>query len=262
MKRTIIFAVCIGLLLFPIILNYILQLHITDHIIGNCENWLSFWGSYLAVIANMVMVYYAYKTIDVTIKTNKNSKKIKWHDDFRKAIISLKSQMDITVLRNLLQDLDDNLKNAESVKKRLILRQTEYNTTVYNLTLLLRDRDVIYSNNESIHLVKEVNTQLNPYLNSAIAIAQLASFVDGYLKGSYQKLDLEEILRIQDGVLLDYINRCNTQNRDFTSICHAIIMEIVKDISNIDYDKLDKVLYKIYEYDAGHSYEEIAKISI
>lgn len=43
----------IGLLLIPIILNFVLQIPSCFPIIGDSQAWLSFWASYIGAIASL-----------------------------------------------------------------------------------------------------------------------------------------------------------------------------------------------------------------
>ncbi|MDT3694147.1 MAG: hypothetical protein ROM03_07015 [Mucispirillum sp.] len=64
MKTTIqIIVILIVLLLFPIGLNYVLNLDIGATVVGKAKDWLTFWATYISGISSFAMVYLTYKII-------------------------------------------------------------------------------------------------------------------------------------------------------------------------------------------------------
>lgn len=56
-------CVIVGLLLFPILLNYLIQRPALFNVVGEPVNWLMFWATYLSAAASFVMIVYTALTL-------------------------------------------------------------------------------------------------------------------------------------------------------------------------------------------------------
>ena len=75
-----------GLLLIPIILNFVLQMPSLFPIIGDSQTWLSFWASYIGAVASFTMIAVTL----LTLKQNKaqlNEIKRQWEEEHRPHLV-------------------------------------------------------------------------------------------------------------------------------------------------------------------------------
>lgn len=118
-----------GLLLIPIILNFVLQIPSHFPIIGDLQTWLSFWASYIGAIASFAMIAITL----LTLKQNQaqlNEIKRQWEEEHRPHLvcriivnkkafflqISNPSQFDASNViikfgEDLINNLDDKFRN-------------------------------------------------------------------------------------------------------------------------------------------------------
>lgn len=237
-------------LAIPIILNYILQIHVVDSIIGNSVTWLSFWGNYIALIASSIMTYFAYRTIQVTIKTHKSNLCVHWHDNLRTTIVQLRTTLNLTKLNDIRQDLYDGKRDVDSIKKSLLQMQVDYNAASSNLEYLLIDREVLYKDKKYSSQVDAINKAVAPFSNYISVMTMLASMIDGIEKGSYEHHNLDEIIEMQDESLRRHIKDNMFGIKDVEAIKKQVLFGLSQELENFNFDELNTALSKIYKYDS------------
>lgn len=242
--------IVLALLILPIALNYLLQIHVVDCVIGDSATWLSFWGNYIAVIASSIMIYFAYRTIQVAVNTHKSNLCVKWHDNFRLAIVQLRTTLNLSKLNDIRQDLYDGKKDVDSIKKTLLQMQAEYNAASSNLEYLLIDREVLYRDNKYSSQIDSVNKAVAPFANYISVMTMLASMIDGIEKGSYGHYNLDEIIEMQEESLKHHIKENMFGLKDVDSIKKDVLYGLSKEQENFNFDELNKVLSQIYKYDS------------
>lgn len=57
----VIIIAIVALLVFPILLNWILQQNAIVPVVGDETTWLAFWPVYLSAVASFGMIYFTYK---------------------------------------------------------------------------------------------------------------------------------------------------------------------------------------------------------
>lgn len=76
----------IGLLLIPIILNFVLQIPSCFPIIGDSQAWLSFWASYIGAIASFAMIAITLLTLRQN-QAQLNEIKRQWEEEHRPHLV-------------------------------------------------------------------------------------------------------------------------------------------------------------------------------
>ena len=76
----------IGLLLIPIILNFVLQIPSRFPIIGDSQAWLSFWASYIGAIASFAMIAITLLTLRQN-QAQLNEIKRQWEEEHRPHLV-------------------------------------------------------------------------------------------------------------------------------------------------------------------------------
>lgn len=59
----VIIIAIVALLVFPILLNWILQQNAIVPVVGDGTTWLAFWPVYLSAVASFGMIYFTYKSL-------------------------------------------------------------------------------------------------------------------------------------------------------------------------------------------------------
>ncbi len=83
---TVLAIVC---LVFPFVLNWILQIKAIVPVIGDSSTWLSFWPVYLSSIASFGMILITYLTLQHNIKQTKELRKQREEDDRARLVFSV-----------------------------------------------------------------------------------------------------------------------------------------------------------------------------
>lgn len=98
-SRTTLIIIIGAILLFPIALNFILQLSVSEQVIGDETTWLNFWVTYLGVIFSAFMVYATFKTLRKTADINLSQKRSQWLCSFRSEAGTLLSLVDANYIK-------------------------------------------------------------------------------------------------------------------------------------------------------------------
>jgi hypothetical protein len=109
----------IPIILTPVVLNSSLQLQAPINIIGDSESWLNFWGTYLASIVTLMVLY-------ITVRHNqKNNKKTQ--------------QLQIAIMQNGIRErwLNDLVNTLKKNLSYVNLQKLTYHTN--NIDLNLKD---------------------------------------------------------------------------------------------------------------------------
>lgn len=251
MRLKLFFGIIIFIILvfiFPIGLNYILQISVAEKVIGTPVVWLSFWGSYITAIISGVMVYFSYKAIRVSVETTKVQRKLQIHNNLREAIFKLRNATDLGRLYELQQDLQD--KKYTSAKNELYRIQRSYNEASNNLDYILVDRDILYGIDERIRLTKEINSELKPIVEYIRVLSQFAIMQDGWAHRSYGDKKYSDVLELQDEPLSLIIkdNPHSIKLKDDYS--ETLLIAIANKYRNWDYTTFENKLLSLYKYDS------------
>lgn len=57
---------CVGVIILPIVLNFILMLPRFCNIVGDANSWLNFWPVYLSSVASFVMIYFTWQMLKLS----------------------------------------------------------------------------------------------------------------------------------------------------------------------------------------------------
>ena len=76
-------------LIFPFILNWLLQKKTFVPVIGDSSTWLSFWPVYLSSIASFGMIFFTYRTLLHNIKQTEDLKKQREEDERARLVFSV-----------------------------------------------------------------------------------------------------------------------------------------------------------------------------
>lgn len=87
--KWLITVLAIACLVFPFILNWILQIKAFVSVIGDSSTWLSFWPVYLSSIASFGMIFFTYHTLQHNIKQTGELRKQREEDERARLVFSV-----------------------------------------------------------------------------------------------------------------------------------------------------------------------------
>ena len=63
LNKWLVGAIVVLVLIFPFLLNWVLQINAFVPVVGDSVTWLSFWPVYLSAIASFGMIYFTYRSL-------------------------------------------------------------------------------------------------------------------------------------------------------------------------------------------------------
>ncbi len=139
------------ILIFPIILNFVLQLSIFNtNIIGDEKLWLTFWSSYLgAIIMSIITLFVLYKTLKQNqnnhkrltkfqIETINTQAKKEWFFELKKLIINNLSTLNFENVNTFLNQIkimslnNDILKDISLLEEKIKKLEIEFKIIYHN----------------------------------------------------------------------------------------------------------------------------------
>lgn len=150
-----------AILLFPIALNFILQLSVSERVIGNETTWLNFWATYLGAIFSALMVYATFKTIGKTADMNLSQKRSEWLCSFRSEAGTLLSLVDANYINVLAQEILWG--KTTKVMEEGIRLQNSLTKTKFVLNALLQEYDSLFNESNSSMYLDSLDRPLSQF---------------------------------------------------------------------------------------------------
>jgi len=242
-KRTWIFiAIIVGIIAIPVIFNFILQLPAFMPVIGDSIVWLSFWSSYLAAIASMCMVYFAYKTIRESLNEHKQNLRTNHHVYLRETLVGIQDTLSPVFYMNVVQELSE--KKYTHAKEQLMMVQRRYAAERTKLTYILLDIDELDQDNQGKKYMTRINSSLTPIVRFTETLTAYAVYCEGIENDLYQGLSKEQILADQRPEIQEILS-----SKIHPDTNTAACMELQKKLNAIDWDELDTCLCSVYTED-------------
>lgn len=266
MSKFKIFLICIGLLVFPIILNFVLQLKISGKVIGNEVTWLNFWGVYLGVIFSALMVYITYKTLHTTNHINLSQRKKEWLYTFREhsaELITLASKNNINVLAQRLLWGQESLIMEQAMELNSALQRN-----TFLITALLKEYDELFMQDKSKVYIEQINIYLQPFLDSFQEFVEYTVICDyltgcNYSQSGMNKTILMKSTMIANGFGAIYeclckLEKLNRQSPKFIEHYYEVRKETLKQITSQlrswDSNRFEQLLLKVCKDESRNIY--------
>ena len=84
-----IIAIVLGIVVFPLLLNWLLLRDAIIPIVGDNVTWLTFWPVYLSAIASFGMIYFTYRSLQQNKKQLEEMKQLREEDERARLVFSV-----------------------------------------------------------------------------------------------------------------------------------------------------------------------------
>lgn len=259
-KIVIIFIVVIFLL--PIIFNFVLPIKSFLPVIGNEENWLSFWATYIGAIVSALMVYVAIKTVQKTIALNKTTWRINWLDTYRNTAAELLLATNHMTIKQISQDiLAKEYKKAANSGRGVNLA---FKKSTFIMKCLFNEFDVKYECSKGKKYWHKILPYLKSFKENGGKVIKFALFCESMedkrwdvnsseCKAYFAKIEndsgedsyrtiLQSVKDLKNGYDETIIHNAIVETqRNFTENVkdmEKVLMEIDEECSKLAYDKL------------------------
>ncbi len=216
------------IILAPVALNFILQIHVSDQIVGKDIDWLTFWSSYLgAIISTLTAMFVLFKTLKQNHDENEKNRLVNKAENERNRKLQL----------NILRQQQENLWLDKFRQVALDYIQ------IYNPNALTRISLYIKFGKPGVSdLLKEIfdrsticNNKLNCFYKQDTNATILKRTLNGFMeKHDIVSKDIQEVvfnLLNNSTLSLAHINILY-QNKVLSKDMIAIVGEVLNDYSN------------------------------
>ena len=196
------------ILTLPIAINFLLLVPVFSPIVGENTDWLSFWGSYLGAIISAGVAF-----IILSIQHQQNKKENNDNRELQKNV--LKHQLKTQWLADLKIKLIDYYNAFHYID-------------LYNICVLMRDR----KETDKDFCVKKLHNCWSDKDNATYHIQMLFSSKTDEIEN-----DFMEMLSEYDTIFYELYT-------DLTWYCHIMSFEYLKNITPVEYAKLETEKFK------------------
>lgn len=196
------------ILTLPIAINFLLLVPVFSPIVGENTDWLSFWGSYLGAIISAGVAF-----IILSIQYQQNKKENNDNRELQKNV--LKHQLKTQWLADLKIKLIDYYNAFHYID-------------LYNICVLMRDR----KETDKDFCVKKLHNCWSDKDNATYHIQMLFSSKTDEIEN-----DFMEMLSEYDTIFYELYT-------DLTWYCHIMSFEYLKNITPVEYAKLETEKFK------------------
>lgn len=202
----------------------------------------------MAAVFSAAALYAAFATLRITINVQKQSNRLDFHHELRKAIVELNKFVDFILLGQVNEDLFNG--DVSKAKSILIEQTRAFNNAARNLTLLMLDSDLLHENKKD--QIERINREIIPYRNAVWNLTQYAIMREGIKKGSYGSMELPKIVASIGQPLRDIMTPyCNMSFEEFDKeMCRKLIMSV----EEIDDKAIRDAFNEVYKVDAQEAY--------
>lgn len=168
------------LFFLPLIINELSQIPSTYTILHAPSAWLSFWGSYIAAIASMGMIFVTalsiYKNDKQQIRALKYQSKLEWINQLKGALVEVVNCFDENIINEFYNEFKSNLEHP-NFSNILITAENRIRHATFSVdTLLMGCTDTIASEFMDAFREKKITFQI--YLDEICFVLQ---FKDRFL---------------------------------------------------------------------------------
>lgn len=255
-------VVILPLLVFPLLLNWLLQINSPTKVIGNPETWLSFWSKYIGAVLTAIMVFASFITIRKTVNINKTNWKIDWLNNYRNVAAELLRATDSSRIGQVVQyvnfgkyDLAVEHGNSIALDMRRYLFLMDSILEEYDNVFETQDMGAGYS--------KQLKTFIEPILNKTGEIIQFALIcvhLSEKQANNHFKEGIDAVKDMRDDMvsagyseIVDAIDKL--QKNTFDDIVHDAIVKMQQSYTrDVDVVGLKDLLLKIGQKNAKKTY--------
>lgn len=255
------------ILVIPVFLNYVLQIHIEANVIGNEETWLNFWAVYIGAILTALMVLASYVTIDKTIKLNLSQRKLDWLNEYRNVSASLLIDASPNTLGIMLQKLSF-VNDVSSIMEQSVEMRHKIEKDQYLLLNLFKGNETLFSESYPTfdEYIKVINKKLQITIDVLNEIAQFLIIYDFLICGDQYPDALDHIKRMKQtmyekgfyaivemiGSLDKYQSYQEIPSEHLNKIKMSFSKAMTMQSSNIPYEELKSYLLEITKKESNN----------
>lgn len=254
--------VMVLLLLFPIMLNFVLQIPISDRIIGDETTWLHFWATYLGAMFSALMVYISFKTISKTVDINVSQKRSEWLCSFRSEAANLLSLVDTNYINVLAQEALWG--QSVKVMEEGFRLENSFKKSTFILNALLLEYDSLFDESKGRNYIQQIEHYIYLFYAPFREFVQFSVISDYLSNGNLNEHSIAQVLAMKrdmddDGFkaitkAIDDLSRLNIYASDYEKKVEIIkkrtLAEIMKNLRAWDSSALQGVILSVCEDEA------------